>query len=265
MTTTYATSKRQFHTRLLLTLVCLALFVIVEAANAQNNSYTSEQGDFLPAIPNEFEFARIVYSGGYEWPRWRADWPDAEYHFNQGLNRLTSIDAADDGVILKLTDPALFDHPWLYVVEVGYMHLSMAEIDNLREYLLRGGFLMVDDFHGIQEWLQFQSVLDELFPKRSLTRVTADSKLFNMHFEIEELVQVPGIRSLMSGRTWEKGGINPGWHVMKDDDDRIMIVVNFNQDLGDGWEHADDAAYPEQFTGQAYRMGVNYVMYAMTH
>jgi len=219
----------------------------------------------LPTVHNEFEFARIAYHGGYDWPRWRADWPEAEQHFSGGLNRLTRIDASNDGVVVKLTDPTLFDHPWLYVVEVGYMHLTTEEIDNLREYLLRGGFLMVDDFHGVREWLQFQSVLKQLFPNRSLTRITAESKIFNMHFDIGELVQVPGIRSLARGKTWEKGGINPGWHVLHDDHDRIMMVVNFNQDLGDGWEHADDAAYPEKYTGQAYRMGVNYVIYAMTH
>ena len=251
------------HVSRLLVLFCWFFLSHLNVAAAQDNAYYKSESD--AAIPNEFEFARIVYSGGYDWPRWRADWPEAEQHFSRGINRLTSIDASDDGVILKLTDDALFDHPWLYVVEVGYMHLSEPELDNLREYLLRGGFLMVDDFHGVREWLQFQSVLEQLFPNRELTRITADSKLFNMHFDIDELVQVPGIRSLMRGRTWEKGGINPGWHVIRDDENRIMVVVNFNQDLGDGWEHADDAAYPEQFTGQAYRMGVNYVMYAMTH
>ena len=241
------------------------LILAFNAASAQSRILVNKAYTSSTAIPNEFEFARIVYAGGYDWPRWRADWPEAEQHFNQGLNRLTGIDAADDGVLIKLTDPALFDHPWLYVVEVGYMHLSQIEIDNLREYLLRGGFLMVDDFHGVHEWQQFQSVLKQLFPNRPLSRITVDSPLFNIHFQIEELVQVPGVRSLMSGRTWEKGGIKPGWHVIRDDDNRIMIIINFNQDLGDGWEHADDAAYPEQYTGQAYRMGVNFVMYAMTH
>lgn len=216
-------------------------------------------------IMNEFEFARIVYDGGYEWPRWRADWPDAEYHFNQGLNRLTRIDAASDGVLVNLTDDAIFDHPWLYVVEVGYMYLSKPEIANLREYLLRGGFLMVDDFHGKAEWQQFASVMRAVFPERPLVPVGEESDLFDIHYEITELVQIPGIRSVMNGRTWEKGGVNPGWFVVRDDNNRIMVAVNFNQDLGDAWEHADDALYPEVFTGQAYRLGVNYVIYAMTH
>ncbi len=221
--------------------------------------------EFLTPSAHEFEFARLVYASGYEWPRWRADWPDAEYHFNGGLQRLTNIDVARDGVLVRLTDATLFDHPWLYVVEVGYMSLSEPEIANLREYLLRGGFLMVDDFHGQYEWQQFQSVMSAVFPERALTRVAEESDLFSSHFVIEELVQVPGIRALMNGRTWEKGGVNPGWFAITDDEDRIMVVVNYNQDLGDGWEHADDAAYPQRFTGQAYQMGVNYVIYALTH
>lgn len=221
----------------------------------------------LPAPSNEFQFARLVYTyeGGYGWPRWRADWPDAEQHFNAGLDRLTNIDVASDGVLMELGDPSLFDHPWLYAVEVGFIRLSALEIANLREYLLRGGFLMVDDFHGPHEWRHFQSVMTAVFPDRPLVQVGEESALFESHFQIEELIQVPGIRSLMTGRTWEKGGISPAWHVIRDDSDRIIVVVNYNQDLGDGWEHADDPIYPQEFTGQAYKMGVNYVIYAMTH
>jgi len=232
---------------------------------AQGNRQSLTRNSFSSPIEHEFVFARLVYDGGYEWPRWRADWPDAEQHFNQGLSRLTRADVSAEGVIVQLTDDELFDHPWLYVVEVGHMVLSRAEIDNLREYLLRGGFLVVDDFHGPREWQQFISVMRQVFPDRELKKIDEEATLFNIHFEIEELIQVPGIRSVMNNRTWEKGGINAAWYAIYDDQNRAMAIVNFNQDLGDAWEHADDAIYPQPFTGVAYRMGVNYVIYSMTH
>ena len=213
----------------------------------------------------EFEFARMVYDGGYEWPRWRADWPDAEFHFSNGLRRLTRIDVSHSSAVIALTDDRLFEYPWLYVVEVGYWSLSKPEKNALREYLLRGGFLMVDDFHGQREWANFMLVVRSVFPDRTIVKLQSNSELFNLHFDIQERQQIPGIRSIMNGRTWEKGGVQPGWYGILDDHDRVMIAINFNQDIGDAWEHADDATYPEPFTGLAYRMGVNYVIYAMTH
>lgn len=213
----------------------------------------------------EFEFARVVYDGGYEWPRWRADWPDAEFHFSKGLKRLTRIDVSSESAVIALDDQSLFEYPWLYVVEVGYWSLSNSERNNLKEYLLRGGFLMVDDFHGIREWANFESVMRDVFPDRKIVKLAHTSALFNVHFAIEERTQIPGIRSIMNNRTWEKGGVNPGWFGILDDFGRVMVAINFNQDIGDAWEHADDAIYPEVYTGLAYRMGVNYVVYAMSH
>ncbi len=213
----------------------------------------------------EFEFARLVYDGGWEWPRWQADYPDAEFHFSNGLRRLTRIQVSNGSKILRLDDDVLFDYPWLYVVEVGFLSLSHSERRQLREYLLRGGFLMIDDFHGAREWANFSSIIRQVFPDRALVALEANTHLFNIQFDIDKRLQIPGIRSVMNNRTWEKGGTNPGWFGIKDDEGRIMLVVNFNQDIGDAWEHADDAVYPAPYTALAYRLGVNYVLYAMTH
>ncbi len=237
----------------------------VKIQELPSNSTGAEQVG-IPSDPgNEFEFARMVYDGGFEWPRWRADWPDAEYHFSKGLERLTRIDVSDSSSIIELTDPKLFEFPWLYVVEVGYWNLSNAERSNLREYLLRGGFLMVDDFHGDREWIQFISVMRRVFPDRRILKLEASSALFNLHYDIKQRQQIPGIRSIMNNRTWEKGGVQPGWFGILDDHGRVMVAINFNQDIGDAWEHADDANYPQPYTSLAYRMGVNFVIYAMTH
>lgn len=238
----------------------------VTQESADTNSQKQRLRNWSRSIPNnEFEFARMVYEGGYEWPRWRADWPDAEFHFSNGLKRLTRIDVSASSKVVALNDPELFDYPWLYVVEVGYWSLSDQERSNLREYLLRGGFLMVDDFHGQREWANFASIMRDVFPERRVQSLAQSSLLFNLHFDIGERQQIPGIRSVMNNRTWEKGGVNAGWFGILDDQERVMVAINFNQDIGDAWEHADDAIYPHAYTALAYRMGVNYVVYAMTH
>lgn len=219
------------------------------------------------AFAQEFSFARLVYSQSAfdDWPRWRADWPEAETHFNQGLDRLTRVDVAPDGVLVRINDENVFDYPWLYVVEVGSMTLSSDEIAMLREYLLRGGFMMVDDFHGIYEWEQFEAVMTQVFPSRRIEELDESNEVFHVLYDLEEREQIPGIRALMNNRTYEKGGRIPRWRGIYDEQGRIMVAINFNQDMGDAWEHADDARYPATLTAQAYRLGVNYVLYAMTH
>lgn len=253
--------------RLLVVLfIALAGFASVRVFADRSRVSIQELASLLPSEPqNEFEFARLKYEGGYEWPRWRADWPEAETHFSKGLKRLTRIDVSASSSVLSLTDPKLFDYPWLYVVEVGYWSLTNAERDNLREYLLRGGFLMVDDFHGAREWRNFALIMRSVFPDKRFVELSKVSFVFDVHFAIPERMQIPGIRSIMNGRTWEKGGVNPSWLGIVDDQNRVMVAINFNQDIGDAWEHADDAVYPEPYTALAYRIGVNYVIYAMTH
>jgi hypothetical protein len=216
---------------------------------------------------SEFVFARLVYQGtGYgDWPRWQADWPEAEYHFSDGLRRLTRLDVGSDGVLVDLQDGELFDFPWLYAVEVGALQLSPPEAAMLREYLLRGGLLMVDDFHGSHQWAQFASTMQRVFPNRQIIDLRADQELFHVLYDIENWSQIPGIRPLMMNRSWEYDGLIPKWRAILDDSGRPMVIINFNMDLGDAWEHADDPRYPERHTANAYRLGVNYVLYALTH
>jgi len=216
---------------------------------------------------HEFSFARLVYEGTEwdDWPRWQADWPEAEQHFSEGLARLTTLDVAPDGVLVRMNSVEVFDYPWLYAVEVGSLRLSTQERQHLRQYLLRGGFLMVDDFHGQLEWQQFEQVMRQVFPGRRIENLAETSEPFHVLYDMSEREQIPGIRALMNNRTWEKGGTHPHWRGIVDDEGRVMVAINFNQDLGDAWEHADDARYPALLTTQAYRLGINYVVYAMTH
>lgn len=216
---------------------------------------------------HEFSFARLVYEGSGEgdWPRWQADWPHAEYHFSAGLSRLTRIDVAPDGTLVDFSSLDLFDYPWIYAVEVGALHLTDQQAARLREYLLRGGFLLVDDFHGSGQWRQFAQMMHKVFPNRQIIDLQDEQGLFHVLFDVGELIQIPGIRPLMMNRTFEYDGVVPRWRAILDDEGEPMVVINFNMDLGDAWEHADDARYPEKYTASAYRLGVNYVVYAMTH
>jgi len=228
-------------------------------------------------LSSEFHFARMIYTdlprqrrGGRGW--WSQDWNDAEVHFRQALERLTRLDVGDE-VAVDLFDDQLFDYPWLYATQVGYWDLSDPEIDQLREYLLRGGFLMTDDFFDEGEWLVFQQSMVRLFPDRPILEIDADTdEVLHVLYDVDKFTQIPGLRHLGGGRrgrgrrSFGVGRLpEPHWRGIYDDDGRLIIAINFNQDIGDAWEHADDAYYPEPMTALAYRFGINYVIYAMSH
>lgn len=219
----------------------------------------------------EFHFTRMQYADGYYgrgrgWGgSWTVDYPEAEFHFLKGVSRLTVVDTSDQNRMLKLTDDSIFDYPWLYAVEVGRWSLDDTEAARLREYLLRGGFLMVDDFHGSYQWQGFMASMTRVFPDREVVEIPTDDEVLHVLYDLDQRIQIPGIRPLMYGQTYEEDGVVPHWRGVYDDDGRLMVAINFNMDLGDAWEHADDPRYPEPMTALAYRFAVNYVIYSMTH
>lgn len=220
------------------------------------------------AEPAEFSFARLVYGsddGGWRRGSWRTDSPEAERHFMEGVRRLTGIHARPLERFVTLDDDEIFEYPWLYAVEVGRWSLSDDQAGKLREYLLRGGFLVVDDFHGSREWAVFLEGLAKVFPDRAVVDVPLDDPVFHVFYNVDDRVQVPGVHWVRSGRTFERDGVEPHWRGVYDDDGRLMVMINFNMDLGDAWEWADYPDYPERWTALAYRFGINYVVYAMTH
>jgi hypothetical protein len=242
--------------------VALALTAVVAA------------GDDLGGAPSwpteEFHFVRMYYDsggGGGRWGRggWRTDYPEAEYHFTMGVRRLSRVNIGEQARMLEITDDTIFDYPWLYAVEVGSWYLDDHEAERLREYLLRGGFLMTDDFHGSQEWAGFAESMQRVFPDRPIVEIADTDEVLHVLYDVDERIQIPGIAALRYDQTYERDGVVPHWRGIYDDDGRLMVAINFNMDLGDAWEHADDAFYPEAYTGLAYRFAVNYVVYAMTH
>jgi hypothetical protein len=231
-------------------------------------------GDDLNGAPswptNEFHFTRMFYNGnGYDrgWGggSWTTDYPEAEYHFTMGVGRLSRVDIGSEARMLALTDDLIFNYPWLYAVEVGRWYLDDTEAARLREYLLRGGFLMTDDFHGSRQWASFLESMQRVFPDRPIVEIEETDEVMHVLYDLNEKTQIPGIAALRFGQTYEQDGVQPHWRGIYDDAGRLMVAINFNMDLGDAWEHADDAFYPEPLTALAYRFAVNYVVYAMTH
>ena len=218
----------------------------------------------------EFHFTRFVYTGlgGQDWGRrggWATDYPEADYHFMQGVGRLTNIDSATGSRLVRPLDEELFEYPWLYGVEVGRWHLDEEDAARLREYLLRGGFLVVDDFHGTYQWAMFLVSMRRVFPERPILDIEEEDPLLHVLYDLDQRIQVPGIQYVWSGSTYEYDGFEPRWRGIYDDENRLMVAINFNMDLGDAWEHADTPQYPEKMTALAYRFGINYVIYSMTH
>ncbi len=124
---------------------------------------------------------------------------------------------------------------------------------------------MVDDFHGTYEWENFMLSLQRIFPDRPVVEIADDHEVFHVLFDLDQRVQIPGIAALRNGVTYERDGVVPHWRGVFDDQGRLMVAINFNMDLGDAWEHADNPYYPQPLTALAYRFGISYVLYAMTH
>ena len=222
----------------------------------------------------EFHMARLIYSPGagssrgYYREMWAIDYPAAEYHITRGIRRLTRIDTADDSIHLRLTDDRIFDYPWLFVQQVGTWTLSDREIARLREYLQRGGFLLVDDFHGNYEWVIFTNIIRRVFPDRPIVDLLEGDEILHVFYDLDQRTQIPGRRHLyrtMSGEISAQLAGPATWRGIYDDEGRLMVAINFNMDMGDAWEHADDPVYPEPMTALAYRFGINYLIYSMTH
>ena len=220
------------------------------------------------AEKTEYAFARLRYPSGVFFGYrgyWVIDYPKADRQFVQGVRRLTRIHTKSVEHVVSLDDDDIYNYPWTYVVEPGHWVLSDDQAAKLRDYLLRGGFLMTDDFHGSDEWEVFMDSLSRVFPDRPVVDIENSDPIFHVLYDLNQRFQVPGIVNRPYFRTYEKDGYDARWRAIYDDKGRIMVAICFNQDLGDAWEWADDPTYPEKYASFAYRLGINYIIYAMTH
>lgn len=218
-----------------------------------------------------FTFVRIEYSSwsdGYRWGKWRTDYPDSDLNFSYRLQELTSLKVNPEPIILKLTDDELFDYPFIYLIEPGQLLFSEEEVAALRRYLTNGGFLMVDDFWGEDEWYNFYQQIKRVFPKREPVELPLEHEIFHCVYDLKEKPQIPSINVALSGRSYERWDARePHYKAIFNDAGRMMAIICHNTDLGDGWERegVDQWYFKEYSEKRAYPMGINIVVYAMTH
>uniref|UniRef100_Q023W4 DUF4159 domain-containing protein n=1 Tax=Solibacter usitatus (strain Ellin6076) TaxID=234267 RepID=Q023W4_SOLUE len=228
----------------------------------------------------EFAFARLMFPpgplNGYrgrdaDWRTgislWTQDYPRADRHFSQAVRRLTRIHTRSVEQPVNLDEGDAYDWPWIYAVQVGEWGLTDAQGKALREYCLRGGFFMADDFHGVEEWAEFETRMRKAFPEYAIRDIEDSDAIFHTVYDLNDRYQIPGQAHLRQGYKAQNGPSSVGahWRGIFDEKGRIMVAITYNSDVGDAWEYADDPWYPAKFADLAIRVGVNYIVYSMTH
>ena len=281
----------QARTRLLLLAGgAIALAAGLHAFQREFRVYSSlEPYDNIPLpedwkVPADWTFGRLMYPphphgrfsrplgyGGYaDWRNggtsWSQDYPRADRHFAQALQRLTRINARSVEQPINLDDEDdVYNWPWLCAGEMGDWKLTDKQATRLRDYLQRGGFLMLDDFWGTEEWNRFEESIKIVFPDRPIVEIDNADTIFHIVYDLDDRYQIPGQWALMRGTTYRNDGYVARWRGIYDDNGRLMVAMCFNSDVGDSWEWADDPHYMEKYSALGIRIGVNYVVYSMTH
>jgi hypothetical protein len=230
-------------------------------------------------VPGGFVIGRLMYPnargfGFFGWSNdwraggtaWAVDYPRGDRRLAQILRRLTRIDVRSVEQPVNLEDgDDVFDWPFLIVGLPGMWDLDEGHVAKLREYLLRGGFLLCDSFFGTREWEGFMEGMRRVFPDRPIVDLPSDHPLFHTVFDLDTTLQVPNWNALRGGVPYRADGAIPRWRAILDDDGRVMVAIAFNNDLGDSYQWADDPGYPPEGANLGLRMGVNFVVYALTH
>ncbi|MCU1329525.1 MAG: hypothetical protein JWN34_4895 [Bryobacterales bacterium] len=264
-------------------LFCLVALGTALAWQKPFRQYAGLEYEDFPLPPDyqektEWVFARLMYPanetygfrGSDDWKQgasnWTIDYPRSDRHLTMAVRRLTRLHVRSVEQVVDLDDvDDVFNYPWLYAVELGYWNLSPSQIVKFREYLLRGGFFMCDDFHGTQEWAGFMRILSQVFPDRKVVDIPEEDPIFHVLYDLKDRYQVPGAQFLYSGRKAEKDGTQAHWRGVYDDNGRLMMAICHNMDLGDSWEWADVPQYPEAFSSLGIKIATNYIIYSMTH
>ena len=271
---------RRWPRHVVLCLCGLLLASAVVYAQRPFREYPGVEGDAtaqLPAdynAPAEFVLGRLMFPAQGRWgnPNWKqgysawtVDYPLGDRNYLRHLRRLinTPVRSVEQPVDLDDGDD-VFNWPFLLASFVGGWDLNNAQAAKLREYLLRGGFLLCDSFFGSAEWQGFQTTMQRVFPDRPIVELSDDNPIFHTVYDLDKRRQVRNGRSLVRGG-YRLDGIDPHWRGVLDDEGRVMVMISFNNDLGDSWQYADVAAYPQEDTNLGIRLGVNFAVYAMTH
>lgn len=248
---------------------------VVSLLEAQVASPAQNDGRFAGL---EWTFVRVKYNsivtdrnGGrfrvsYWDEPWAIDGPAAEQNLSRRVRAVTAINV-NDPIVIPIDDEQIWQHPWIYMVEPSNLVLSEADASMLREFLLRGGTLTLDDFHGPYEWDLVVRQLALIFPDREVVEIEPPHPIYTCFYKLDKYPQIPGLGSFFQGRTWEKGGFVPRLRGILDDTGRPMVLINWNTDMGDGveWSNAEDYPGYLKFTAMAYQMFINEIIYTLTH
>jgi hypothetical protein len=273
--------------RLLLTGICTVL-CLAAGAGAQEDwrPYPSYEGRRFQAPDPPADFDRtaefvvgrlmfpqvrsgsVLGAGGGDWRRggtaWAVDYPEGDRTFAELLRRLSkiSVRAVEQPINLDDGDDVFF---WPFMISglVGAWDLTDSQANKLRNYLLRGGFLLCDSFYGSNEWAVFEASIKRVFPDRPIVKLPVEHPIFQIVYDLTERPQIPTWQHLPRG--YRDDGAEPQWLAILDDDDRVMVMIAFNNDIADGWQRADEVQYPQEAANLALRLGVNFAVYALTH
>lgn len=278
-------AKRAFPIRRLL-LLAGSLFLLHAAVHAQREfrvypSFEYQADVELPEdymVPGEFVVGRLMYPpyqwgffGGGDWRRggtsWAVDYPRGDRVFAQLLRRLTRINVRSVEQPVNLDDgDDVYYWPFLIVGLPGTWDLTDAQAKKLREYLLRGGFLFCDSFFGTEEWFGFERSMRRVFPDRPIVDLPDDHPIFHTLYDLGKKHQIANWQALNSrGVPYRADGAVPRWRGILDDDGNVMVIIAFNNDIGDSWQWANDPHYPHEDSHLGIRLGVNFALYSMTH
>jgi uncharacterized protein DUF4159 len=210
------------------------------------------------ASPTELVVARWEYTarGKYGGTGWSHNYPSSDQHFAQVISEATNIDVKNLSYrIVELGSPEVFAYPFAVVSEPGEMALTDHEVDNLREYIDRGGFVLMDDFDGPRDLATLQRALHQAFPDRDLVRMTIDHEIFNVFYRIDALNVVSPY--LVDGE--------PTFYGLMNKDGKVGVIACYNNDLENFWDYIDRGEYPLKPSVEAFRLGINFVIYSMSH
>jgi hypothetical protein len=236
-------------------------------------------------MPNDlFTFCRIRYNsdyggGGGRYRRggrgkWSVDYPDSDLNFSFRLQQLTSLQVNPRSAVVDIVPDQIRHYPFSYMVEVGDISITDEEAHTLREYMLNGGFIMVDDFWGTREWDNFYRAFKQIWPDREFEELPIEHEIFHIVFDLKVKPQTPHISFkdlvIQRGITWEvdkPGGEHVHYRGVYDDKRRLVMLICWNTDTGEGWEQegADPWYFKEFSEKYCYPLGINIVFYAMTH
>ena len=247
--------------------LCIACVLAVSAAVAVSAQFGAVEGVFRTDLQYDgrVTFVRLRWESGLGFSgrgfnsAWNHDLPRAESHLSLIMNRLTAVDIhTDGGRILTLDDPELFKYPIAFMWEPGFWHLTDREAETFRAWLLKGGFAVFEDFDGPQQWSHFEAQIRRVLPEARLVKLESTHLIFNDFFNIRDIDAI----------VHPMYGLSPSYYGLFEDNDpskRLMMIANFDNDVPEYWEWSGEGLYPFDTSNEAYKLGVNYLIYGLTH